>query len=430
VTLAIAVEPFKLCPTVSRRQSSFAVLPVLGGGMLRATMLRVTVAVGVATATVLAAGTAFAQSQTYAPGKRLVLPLTKFYDTPHPLPPGRPGELIRSEEFEQYELPLSVSAFRILYYSRSAAEEDVATSAVVLVPYDKKPPPGGWPIIAWAHGATGVARTCAPSLTRNLGHGPFLSMYVNLGYAVVATDYTGLGTDFRNAFLDGPSNAIDLINSIPAARAAVPQLGAKWIVMGEAEGSLAAVAVAEKENDIRDPGFLGGIAISGLADAREVYGRSALGSASRMFASLAYGIKTVYPQFQVTDMLTEMALAIYRNMEQTCWETASSAELSLAQTVKPGWFDNPHVRQYFVRNDLGQVRVYGPMMVISGDTDQAISPTMTAQAIAHMCKQGDQVQWQRYPGLDSGRVIGDSVRDQIAWIESRFAGRPATTNCP
>jgi hypothetical protein len=47
-----------------------------------------------------------------------------------------------------------------------------------------------------------------------------------------------------------------------------------------------------------------------------------------------------------------------------------------------------------------------------------------------MCKQGDRVQWERYPDLDPGRVIGDSVRDQIAWIEGRFAGRPAAGNCP
>jgi pimeloyl-ACP methyl ester carboxylesterase len=358
------------------------------------------------------------------------LPVTKFYETARPLPAGKPGELIRSEPFEAYELPFSVSAVRILYHSRSAAGEDVAASGVVLTPSERKPPPGGWPVIAWAHGATGVARSCAPSLTRNLGHGPFLSMYVNLGYAVVASDYAGLGTDFRNAFLDGPSNATDLIESIPASRAAVPQLGARWIVMGEAEGSLAAVAVAEKESQIRDPGYLGAIAISGLADAREIYSPAALGSSSFMLASLAYGIKTVYPQFQVTDMLTEKALAIYRNLEQICRETGTIAELSPSEALKPGWDDNDFVRRYFVRNRFAQARLYGPIMVISGDADQAIPPTMTAQAIARMCKQGDGIQWQRYPSLDPGRVIGDSVRDQIGWIEARLAGRPAATNCP
>ena len=103
------------------------------------------------------------------------------------------------------------------------------------LPSEKKPPAGGWPVIAWAHETTGVSRQCAPSLMRNVGHGPFLSMYVNLGYAIVATDYTGLGTNFRNAFMDAQSNATDVIGSVSAARAAVPQLGAKWIVVGEGE---------------------------------------------------------------------------------------------------------------------------------------------------------------------------------------------------
>ena len=48
-------------------------------------------------------------------------------------------------------------------------------------------------------------------------------MYGSLGYAVVAADYTGLGTGLRNAFLDIESNARDVIYSIPAARTAVPQ---------------------------------------------------------------------------------------------------------------------------------------------------------------------------------------------------------------
>jgi len=391
-------------------------------------MLRATLSVGLTAATLLAAGMAFAQVQVAVPGKWRALPLTRFYDTPRPLPSGKPGELIRSELFEEYEIPLSVSAVRILYHSRSATGEDVSASGVVLIPYEKNPPPGGWPIIAWAHGATGVARSCAPSLMRNLGHGPFLAMYANLGYAVVATDYTGLGTDFRNAFLDGPSNATDVINAVAAARTALPQLGARWIAMGEAEGSLAAVAVAEKENDTRDPGYLGGIAISGLADAKELYGLSARATSSRMLVSLAYGIKTVYPQFQVTDVLTEKALALYQHIEEKCWETGTNAELSATEAVRPGWEDNGFVRQYFARNSLAQTRAYSPMMVISSDDNPAIPSATTAQAITRMCQQGDKIQWQRYPNLD--RVIGDSVRDQIAWIEARFAGRPVATNCP
>ena len=381
-------------------------------------------------------GITCAQSQAPAPSRRSdllrarALPLTKFYDTPDPLPAAKPGELIRSQPFDEYELPVTVAAVRILYHSRSASGEDVAVSGVVLYPYGKRPPAGGWPVIAWAHAATGIARQCAPSLMRNVGHGPFLSMYVNLGYAVVATDYAGLGTKFRNAFLDGPSNASDVINSVLAARAAVPQLGARWIVMGEAEGALAATGVAEKENEVRDPNYLGGIAISVLASARESYEHSVNGSSSAMLPSLAYGVKTVYPQFQVTDILTEKALPLYNQLEQTCSQERTTPELSLAEIVKPGWETNPFVRKYFDRNEIGQTRAYSPIFVITGDADPAIPPTTRAQAFARMCKQGDRVQWERYPGLDSGRVIGESVRDQIGWIEARFAGRASPTNCP
>jgi acetyl esterase/lipase len=385
-------------------------------------------------AILFASDPAFAQAQAPVPLKRSeilrTLPLTSFYDTPHPLPAGKPVELIRSESFEEYELPPGVSVVRILYHSRSAAGEDVATSGVVLTPREEKPPAGGWPVIAWAHGATGVARPCAPSLMRNVGHGPFLSMYVNLGYAVVATDYTGLGTNFRNAFLDAQSNATDVIGSISAARAAVPQLSARWIVMGESEGSLAAVAVAERQNDIRDPGYLGSIAISGLADAKELYTHSTQGPSGSMLAFLAYGIKTVYPQFQVTDMLTEKALALYHHIEQNCGEAATIAELPRAEMLRPGWENNEFVKQYFARNSLGQTQARGPILVISADADPIVPATVTAPIIARMCKQGNRVQWERYPDLDPGRVIGDSVRDQIAWIEGRFAGRPAAANCP
>ena len=200
--------------------------------------------------------------------------------------------------------------------------------------------------------------------------------------------------------------------------------------MGEGEGSLAAIAVAEKQNEIRDAGYLGAIAISGLADAKELYAHSTQVPSSRMLTFLAYGIKTVYPQFQVTDMLTEKALALYRHIEQNCEEATTIAELPPAEMLKPGWENNEFVRQYFARNSLGQTQARGPILVISGDADRAVPATLTAPVVARMCKQGDRVQWERYPDLDPGRVIGDSVRDQIAWIEGRFAGRPTAGNCP
>ena len=372
-------------------------------------------------------GRAMAQGQAAAPAKRPEIirnfRLTKFYDTPDPLPAGKPGELIRSTTFEAYDLPLGVAAVRLLYHSRSAAGDDVATSGVVLYP-DGKPPAGGWPVIAWGHDLSGVARQCAPSLTRNLQHGAFLSMYVNIGYAVVATDYTGLGTRFRNAFADTLSNAWDVIYSLPAARRAVPQLGSRWIAMGTGEGGMAALGVGELEHDIQDPNYLGSIAISRLVDLQDTYEPvSAVSYTLPLF--LAYGIKTLYPQFEVKEILTDNALPLYQHMREGCAETEAGQKA--AAMLRPNWQSNPFVQKYFERNRSGLKSITAPLLVISSEADPAI--TETTKIVARLCQHRDRVQFEKYPEYDPGRVIGDSVRDQITWIQARFANSPAPTNC-
>ncbi|MGH9497971.1 MAG: lipase family protein [Terriglobales bacterium] len=355
------------------------------------------------------------------------MPLTKFYDAPKPLPAGKPGELIRSEPFFDYLLSTDFSAFRILYHSRSASGQDVAASGVVLVP-EGTPPKNGWPVIAWAHGFTGAARQCAPSLLRNLYYGPFLAMYLNLGYAVVAADYTGLGADFRSAVLDVPSDATDVIASVAAARVAAPQLGARWVAMGPSLGGNVAIAVAEMEDGIRDSGYLGSIAISGMADLRDACQRWTTEEPGGRLEFVAYTVKTVYPDFNLRDMLTEKALPAYDQIDNTCGSL--SAGLSANQILKEGWQNDKFVEKLFERNILGRKPARGPLLVISSTTDLEGLPAMSEQTIARLCKQGDRVQIDKFSEPQSGMVIGDSVRDQMAWIEARFAGRPTPNNCP
>jgi hypothetical protein len=390
-------------------------------------------AVCVLTVTPLAVVSVSAQSQPAISARRSdplrTLRLSKFYDTPNPLPSGKPGDLIRSEASNEYYLSADFSAVRILYHSRSANEREVAASGVVLVP-NGTPPGGGWPIIAWAHGFSGAARQCAPSLLRNLYYGPLLSMYVNLGYAVVATDYTGLGTNFRSAVVDVQSNAMDVIYSIPAARAAVPQLGARWVAVGSSLGANVTIGVAEMEGGTRVPGYLGSIAISVDPDLKATYERPLKEQSIEMLPFLAYGIKTVYPEFDIRDMLTDKGLAAYPQVNESCDSLRSSSGLPASGMLKQDWKNNKFVKQFFSRNILGQKAAYRPLLVISDDGDPAMPLSMTAQVVAHMCKKGDVIQFDKFSDPQPSLVIGDSVRDQVAWIEARFADRPASNTCP
>jgi hypothetical protein len=363
------------------------------------------------------------QTKTFRPPD--TLPLTSFYDTPHPLPPGKPGELIRSKPTDEYNLPFELSAWRILYHSRTAKGEDVPVSGAVLVP-DGKPPAGGWSVIAWAHEYSGAARRCAPSLKKNLDVGPLLSMYANLGYAVVATDYYGLGADSGNPVLDMKSNAFDVMYSVPAARAAVPQIGSKWIAIGPFQGGLAAVAVAESE--VRDPNYLGSVATSGVADAQQAYEHFAQASSDRVLLVLASTVKTLYPEFQASDILKDKALPAYQRIAQTCGGETEPEFTN--EMLKPGWEDNQFVKEFFSRNTPGQRPAHGPLLVISGESDLVIPAGMSGRTVARMCKQGDRILFWKYPDLDANGVMGGSVADQIAWIKARFAGYVAPSNCP
>lgn len=358
---------------------------------------------------------------------RRFLPITRFYSVPDPLPTGKPGELIRSQPFSNYDLALEVSATRILYHSRSAKGDDVAVSGVVLTPSGKAPT-GGWPVIAWAHGLSGVGRQCAPSLMRNLEHGPFLSMYVKLGYAVVATDYAGLGAAAPSASMDVNSNARDVLYAVDAARTALPQLGSKWVALGEAEGALAVAALAELQSSARDPNYLGAIAISGLADLRDIYERAA-GSSPEKFVVLARQIKSEYRQFRPESILLPAGVAIYDRLESTCSPPGIDTAKA-SQILKPEWKDNGFIKQFFESNSLGLKSAYGPLLVIAGEADTRVLPSMTTQTVSHMCKQGDRIELEKYPNVDGGRVLGESTRDQIAWIQARFAGIKASSNCP
>ena len=353
------------------------------------------------------------------------LPLTVFYDTSAPLSPGKPGDLIRWQPADEYDVPEGVSAVRIVYRSASATGADVAASGVVLIPRGNAPKEG-WPVIAWAHPFIAVARQCAPSLMRGLGSGSVLSMYVNLGYAVVATDYTGLGTAYRNAGYDVDSNALDVIYAVQAARKAVSRLGATWVAVGEGNGGAAALALAEEESATKDQGYLGSVSISGGLDFRGKFDQVRSGKWEDSLAYLAFGMKTVYPAFSLDDMLTKRGMDRYEVVTKACSPPPLQTPLSAPEALKPEWQQNSFVHGFFGRNTLGQKPAGAPVLILSAEDGKK---SADAQVVARMCGQNDRIDFETYPNVDPNNLIGTSVAAQMAWIKARFAGTMTQNTC-
>ena len=131
-----------------------------------------------------------------------------------------------------YNVPPNTALSRILFLSRDFNGLTVPASAYVLWPFAPRVQPDGYPIVAWAHGTTGLYNECAPSHYQTLTY-EYAAPYelVLQGYVVVAADYAGLGV-----YEDTPSKPVihqygasraqanDILFAIKAAQSAFKEL--------------------------------------------------------------------------------------------------------------------------------------------------------------------------------------------------------------
>ena len=259
--------------------------------------------------------------------------------------------------------------------------------------------------------------------------------YVLMGYAVVATDYAGLGTPGRHAYLDMLSNGMDVIHSVPAARAAVPHLSKMWVVVGHSQGGLSSLGVAQLEGTIQDPDFLGTVAIAGASDLEDGLDsvlRARMPVLNGVVAFWVYGVKTVYPELDLKDVLTAKAIAIYNGSVADGCSAASGAFAAIPteEVLLPDWKKNKYIQQFLARDQPGKLPAYGPLLLVGGGDDILFTDAASRKIFQRFCSARARVQRNVSPGLGHDPVVYWSLRDQLNWIAARFAREPAPSNCP
>jgi pimeloyl-ACP methyl ester carboxylesterase len=368
--------------------------------------------------------------------KATALPLTPFYRQPS-LQGTQPGDLLHKAVFSGYNLPKGVRAVRILYHSRDAHGKDVATSGVVLIPAGKRPAKG-WPVIAWAHGTTGVARVCAPSLDKNLSYGEEgLFPMVRAGFAVIATDYHGLGTPGPHQYLNKVAQANDVIYSVPAAHQAVAGLDARWVAVGHSQGGFAVWGVDELEADRGDKTFLGAIAVAAGGNPGDwLAAISTAGPDAAMYLPyVAFALHAVSPTFTPQTLLSGTALKLYPTVTtQGCFNYAYGATVdnkSAESSVRSsGWQNDPAVVAFTTANALGQAHIAQPLLLIAGDADQTVPYPVVVASVKTACQAKLPIHFSTYKGLDHDPTMDQSTPEQLAWVRARYAGEPSSSNCP
>ena len=370
---------------------------------------------------------------------------TAFYTPPNPLPAGAHGDVIWARPFTtSAALPSAAQNTLVLYHTTALDGTDRAVSGTVAVPKGT-PPRGGWPVVSWAHGTTGDAPACTPSLDTPDGPvhdylgpiDPVLDALVAHGYAVVQTDYEGQGTPGVHPYLVGTAEARDVIDMVRAARAVAPQLSSRWVVMGHSQGGHAALfTTATAAAWAPELHLLGAVAEAPGAYISPFI--RSLTTVQKPTPSFAFGALFMQaaaasdPAVKLDQVLTPAALAMLPQTLDRCSGALYRAD-SWGGIVPAAAFRSDAVLEPLLRfaatNDAATLHPPVPVFIVQGSADTTVPQSSSDALDKQLCANGATVRYDVYQGLAHRPVVPASASEVRAWVDARFAGQPAPSNC-
>jgi len=348
--------------------------------------------------------------------------VSAFYEWDQDLP-GAPGTFLRQEPVPDHLiLTNAAKGVRVLYASTNGIDgkTNVAVSGAIYFPKGSAPA-GGWPVIAWAHGTTGVGDVCAPSwMPRGQRDTDYLNAWLAQGYAVVASDYQGLGTPGGHPWMAVRPAGWSVLDSVRSALTAFPELANSIVIVGQSQGAHAALSAAGLAPAYAPTLRIRGTVATGVAGGPQY-------SASRRTSTFLYLIlhkfQTLDPAFQPSDYLTEAGRRGFAAMASTCVRPGPTVPL---EDVLKVWPDHAKVAAV---EDWPTLRFSHPVFVGTGLADAAALPDFQYGTAAAACRAGSIVETHYYPGQDHGGAVNASLVDSVPFVRKMFAGQPVAGNC-
>jgi len=314
-----------------------------------------------------------------------------------------------------------------MYHSRDAENRDRAVTGTISYPIDR-PPPGGWPVVSWAHGTSGLSSSCAPS--RN---GAATGSY-GLRAVVVATDYVGLGPlGERHAYLSGPAEGHSVIDIVRAARR-IPWVhaGRQWVTVGVSQGGHASLFAGElarryaPELDLR-----GVVAAAPGSNLTEIFPGDAQVVVDVVTVLALYGIAEDHPQIHPADYVTPLTAEHAKVIDTGC---LNDLAISLATVPHDQLFlHDPRTTEpahsTAIANEPGHAPSAAPILLVQGTADTTVVPTRTEKLRGQLCAWHEPVAEVIVPGGTHDSAIRAAAPQIGAWLADRLAGVAPPTTC-
>lgn len=361
---------------------------------------------------------------------------------------GKPGAVLKHELSTFFLDPLrlvnvSARVRRLMYVSTGTHGEPTAITGTLLTPTAAWSGPGSRPLISYALGTVGMADRCAPSRQMAAGtltEGALIQALLSRGYAVVATDYQGLGTPGTHTYLDA---AVLGRNVLDAARAAmrtpvdrVPA-DARVLVAGYSEGGTAAAGALEQQPTYAPRmrligGYVGAPAVSLPTLGGYIDG----GPYSGFLVEAMAGLADNHPELHIDALLNRAGTRALEKARTTCVIDGGVA-LSLRRTAnltREGesfveLMRRPDIAQVVRAMSLGHRRPDAPVFTTHSFLDD-IAPFAPHRAAARAwCRMGGTVDFQT--SLVPGHIpaLVPSAMNGFAFLARRIDGEPAVSAC-
>ena len=347
-----------------------------------------------------------------------------------------PGGLIRTVPLNpELSVAGAARAYRILYSTTDQHNSPAVSTGVVFVPPGEAPP-GGWPVIAWAHGTVGLGDDCTPSAQpRSARDNEYLSHWLSEGYVVVGSDYTGLGTPGLMSYLNSVATAHAIIDSVIAAHHMGLPLSPKWALVGQSQGGAAAVASARWATEFSKgtgldyrgvvatgtPANIDDVVITAGPDMVLPPGLGPIASAYTAY--ILAGFRELRPD--VNTVLTPAGLAAADKAETLCTAPLSAAVTGLTPSQ---FFSAPLASLPDMRGALADfmgtpISGYDrPIFLGVGLKDRDVPPSSTLKFSDQLKANGQDVALYVYPEDDHSSTVLTSMADSTPFLQAQFAG--------
>jgi len=357
-----------------------------------------------------------------------------------------PGEWLAAEPLPpELGLPDAQRQLRFLYGSADATgkHDGIAVSGALFLPAGPAPA-GGWPIVAWAHGTVGIADHCAPSVAgRSQRDLDYLGAWLSAGFAIVATDYQGLGTPGAHPYLNNRAAAYGILDSVRAARTAVPGLANRILIVGQSQGAAAAISAAALAPAYApDLGIIGTVATgvpnvaASLGDKNRAERRAAdFDPAVAYLLYLAASASEADPSLDPASVIQPRAEPSLDAAGHLCalplLARVRSEGLTQDEAIRPQFFDQ--FAAALAAAQYPSLALAQPLFIGIGEAD-IDTPGAGQLQIADMARAaGTAVETHVYPGRDHSSAVNPSFRDSSAFakrlLSARRRGRLSACRC-